>query len=168
MFVYELLEYDWAKGCTLEIANPSVDNAGYDLIAEKGNIIRHIQLKTSFKGSSTSEQKIHMSLSSKPAACIVWVFFSDDAGKLYITNYFFFGNQSIPKEQQKKPLKQGEYIRMPMRGIDTNDIAKHSKGNSDGEKGYRKALRVVKKSEFKKEDRFENIEGLYNALFPSK
>ena len=31
---------------------PQVDDAGYDLVLETDSVVRHIQLKTSFEGSS--------------------------------------------------------------------------------------------------------------------
>lgn len=170
MFVAELLKYDWLhKGCTLEIASSEVDNSGHDIIAKKENIIRHIQLKASLVDGSTSKHNIHQDLRNKPAGCVVWVLFSENKSELKIEQYFFFGTKGIPVEQQgKDQLETGEYIRMPMPDISQNKTATHNKANSKGEKGKREALRVVRKGEFKDENRFESIEGLYNALFPSK
>jgi hypothetical protein len=67
LFVAELLKLSWLHhGCTLEVAKPEVDNAGYDIIAEASGVVRHIQLKTSVIGGKTAKQKIHTKLVEKP------------------------------------------------------------------------------------------------------
>lgn len=57
LFIGELLKLSWLKhDCGLEVAKPEVDNSGYDVLVECYGIVRHIQLKTSHFGSSTSQQ----------------------------------------------------------------------------------------------------------------
>jgi hypothetical protein len=53
LFVGEVMRHLWvSSGKRLEILKPQVDDAGYDLVLELGKIVRHIQLKTSFEGST--------------------------------------------------------------------------------------------------------------------
>ena len=53
LFVGEVMRHVWVSGGKrLEILKPQVDDGGYDLVLETGSVLRHIQLKTSFEGSS--------------------------------------------------------------------------------------------------------------------
>ena len=53
LFVGEVMRHLWRSGGKrFEILKPQVDNSGYDLVLENGSIVRHIQLKISFEGSS--------------------------------------------------------------------------------------------------------------------
>jgi hypothetical protein len=79
LLISELLKLSWRSGgCSLEIAKPEVDNKGYDLIAEADGVVRHVQLKASHHGSTTSRQKIHVALAAKPSGCVVWVYFDEE------------------------------------------------------------------------------------------
>ena len=50
LFIGELLKISWSRAeCSLEVSKPEVDASGYDIIAESNDIIRHIQLKGSYK-----------------------------------------------------------------------------------------------------------------------
>jgi hypothetical protein len=47
------MRHVWVSGGKrLEILTLQVDDGGYDLVLETGSVVRHIQLKTSFEGSS--------------------------------------------------------------------------------------------------------------------
>jgi hypothetical protein len=47
------MRHVWVSGGKrLEILKPQVDDGGYDFVLETGSVVRHIQLKTSFEGSS--------------------------------------------------------------------------------------------------------------------
>lgn len=148
MFVAELLKYSWdiarEKDTTLiEVSRAEVDRGGYDLIAEWGGVLRHIQLKGSFKDSTVARQKVHIALEEKPSACVVWVFLDDDAWSL--GPFYFLG------------AAPGEPI--PALG---NVVAKHAKGNARGEKKERPNIRNVSKGAF---TRLDCIEQLWRALF---
>ena len=53
LFVGEVMRHVWVPGGKrLEIFTSQVDDGGYDLVSENGSVVRHIQLKTSFEGSS--------------------------------------------------------------------------------------------------------------------
>jgi hypothetical protein len=146
LLIGELLKCSWKlKDCSLEISKPEVDRSGYDLIAEANGYIRHIQLKASFVGSTTAQQKIHIALARKPSGCVLLVYFNKDT--LELGPFLFFGSepgQSLPS-------------------LETLKIAKHTKGNAKGLKAERPNLRVLNKGQFNK--KFENIQDLYTQLF---
>ena len=61
LFVAELLKHSCKRahqeGVTLiEVSWADVDRGGYDLIAELGGCLRHIQIKGSVRGSTTARQ----------------------------------------------------------------------------------------------------------------
>ncbi|MUL04413.1 hypothetical protein GNP89_19865 [Aliivibrio fischeri] len=143
--ISELLKISWKnKSCSIEISKPEVDNQGYDLIMEDLGMIRHVQLKTSHIGSSTSKQKVHIALANKPSGCMVWVYFNE--ATLELGPFLFFGNN--PNEQ--------------LPSIVDFPIAKHSKGNAEGVKNERPSIRIISKSKF---EVINTIEELYQKLF---
>ena len=145
LFVGELLKRSWLeRGCKLEIAKPDVDNGGYDLIAEEGNVVRHIQLKAARLGSTTSKQKVHVGLASKPSGCVVWIYLDDD--NLTLGPYLFFGNEP------GRPLPDLTEFR----------VAKHTKANAEGVKAERPAIREIPKGRFAK---YSTSEEIYDVLF---
>ena len=131
LFVADLLRYLWQRGITdAEILAAEVDNAGYDLVVDCNDIIRHIQLKASHVGSTTAQQKLNIRLSEKPSGCMIWMVF--DPQTLAIAEYLWFGDgpgSSLPD-------------------ISTFRTAKHSKANAQGHKAERPNIRVVPKGQF--------------------
>jgi len=145
LFVGELLKLSWLKkDFTLEIAKPEVDNSGCDIIIEANGIIRHIQLKAAFLGSSTVSQKIHVSLAKKPSGCVILVYFDNET--LELGPYFYFG--SAPG--------------FPLPSLSSLKIAKHTKGNSLGIKAERPNIRIINRSQF---ETIKVIDDLYARLF---
>ena len=52
LFAGEVMKHVWLSGTKrLEVLKPQVDDGGYDLVLEAGSVVRHIQLKATFKGS---------------------------------------------------------------------------------------------------------------------
>lgn len=144
LFIAELFKRSWRDGaCDVEVAKPEVDHRGYDILVESRGILRHIQLKSTRKGGRASNQKIHLSLADKPSGCVVWTVFDEEA--LDIDHYLFLGG--APGEK------------LPPLG---DRVAKHTKGNADGEKLERPMLREVPKRNFKK---IETFDELYDTLF---
>lgn len=145
LFIGELLKLAWFdQSCSLEIAKPEVDNAGYDLIAESNGVIRHIQLKTSVIGGKTASQNVHTRLADKPSGCVIWIYF--DESTLKLGPFLYFGAEA------------GE--QMPSLG--ERKIAKHTKGNKDGLKTERPKIRVLPKASFKE---ISTIKDIYSVLF---
>lgn len=141
----ELLKLSWQDyDCSLEVASPEVDNAGYDVIAEDRGIVRHIQLKASYIGGKTANQKVHTRLADKPSGCVIWIYFDQDT--LELGPFYFFG--STPGE--KLPDLSGF------------KIAKHTKGDQDGYKAERPNIRVIPKGRFKK---INSVGEVYDVLF---
>ncbi len=144
IFVSELLKLSWKCGdCSLEIAKPEVDNRGYDLIIERGRIVRHIQLKASHLAARAVSQKIHIALAGKPSGCVIWIYF--DEHSLELGPFLYFGGDP------------GQ----PLPDIFELKVAKHVKANSKGFKAERRDIRVVPRNLF---SRYESIEDLYRAL----
>ncbi len=145
LFVAELLKLSWLHhSCSLEIAKPEVDNAGYDLLAEVPGLVRHIQLKTSVIGGKTALQAVHTRLAEKPSGCMVWVYFNEQTMRL--GPFLYFGAD---------PGK-------PLPNLVDRKIAKHTKSNKDGIRTERSNIRTLPKASFKKID---SIEEIYAQLF---
>jgi hypothetical protein len=145
LFVSNLLKLSWLHhNCSLEVAKPEVDNAGYDLIAEANGVVRHIQLKTSISTSSTANQKVHLRLTGKPSGCVLWIYF--DEKTLDLGPFLFFGDAA------GKPLPS----------LSEFKIGKHTKGNKEGFKGERHNIRVIPKGRFKV---LSSVEDVYEQLF---
>ena len=131
LFSGEILRHLWLNGNSrVEILKPQVDDAGYDLVLEANGVVRHIQLKASHTGSSTSEVKVSLSLREKPSGCVVWIWF--DPETLSLGPFLWFGGSPGTRLPELSSFK----------------IAKHTKGNSKGVKLERPNFRVVPKSQF--------------------
>ena len=148
LFIGELLKISWSRAeYSLEISKPEVDASGYDIIAESNGFIRHVQLKGSYTGASTSTQKVHSALCKKPSGCVIWIFFNPDSLKL--GPFLFFGDNA------GKPLPDLSNYR----------IAKHNRGNAQGVKAERPNIRVLNKGNFTK---FASVEELFDVLFGNR
>ena len=121
-----------------------MDRAGYDLVAEHGRCLRHIQLKAARKGSKTAKQKVHVALAEKPSGCVVWAFLDDDS--LTLGPFLFFSG------------RPGQ----PLPHLNSFSVSKHTKGAAQGVKVERPNLRNVPKGRFR---RLDTIEELWLTLF---
>ena len=131
LFVGEVMRHVWVSGGKrLEILKPQVDDAGYDLVFEMDQIVRHIQLKTSFEGSSVRRFNVNAGLAAKPSGCVICIQFNKSS--LDLGPFLWFG--ATPG----KPLPD-------LSGCKT---AKHTKGNATGLKTQRPNLKVVPYSAF--------------------
>lgn len=145
LFIGELLRHLWQRGVVnAEFIRPEVDSGGYDLVVECNSVLRHIQLKSSYRGAKTTRQKIHIQLSKKPSGCVVWIQF--DPETLELGPYLWFGGEP------GKPLRDIEHL----------PVAKHTKGDSTGSKGERPKIRVLNKGKFEK---IPSIDVLATKLF---
>jgi hypothetical protein len=145
LLVSELLKISWHRGdCSLEISQPEVDSSGYDVIAEAHGVIRHIQLKTTVLGSTTTSHTVQLALGSKPSGCVVVVFFQEES--LALGPFLFFGG--MPGE--------------PLPSLQPFKVAKNVRANAQGLKTERPNHRVVPNSAFQK---IATIEALYGCLF---
>ncbi|OWP72947.1 hypothetical protein [Pseudomonas sp. K2I15] len=145
LFIGELLKISWInKDFTLEISKPEVDRSGYDIIAEANGIIRHIQLKATFIGSTTASHRIHISLTKKPSGCVVLVHFDNET--LDLGPFYYFGSRPG----------------LPLPSLENLKVAKHTKGDATGLKLERPNIRVLNKGSFVK---LNTINELYIHLF---
>jgi len=144
IFIGELLKRSWLDGsCSVEISKPEVDRKGYDIIAERGSVIRHIQLKTSRKGGKAYHQKVHTALAEKVSGCVVWIVFDEET--LELGPFWFFGGAA------------GEALP----SIEGMKVAKHTKRNSENERSERPEVREVSRKHFLK---IETMEELHKIL----
>lgn len=88
---------------------------------------------------------VHTTLWQRPRSCVIWTWF--DPETLELKEFFWLGEPGRPLP----PLNELK-------------VAKHTRGNAQGEKGDRPALRVVEKKWFK---RLASVEELFNELFGS-
>lgn len=145
LLVSELLKISWLRGdCSLEISQPEVDRAGYDLIAEANGIIRHVQLKTTALGAKATEQTIGVKLGSKPSGCVVVIKF--DKASLKLGPFLFFGGAPGEPSPSLKDYKP----------------AKHVRANAQGKKNERRNHRKVPHKHFQT---IATAEELYDRLF---
>ncbi|MBC2594802.1 hypothetical protein H5P28_11075 [Ruficoccus amylovorans] len=144
LFIGELLKCSWKEQTgAVEVSKPEVDRRGYDLIVESGTIIRHVQLKTTYKGGKAAVQKVHIALAEKPSGCVVWIYFDEET--LELGPFLFFGGPAG----------------CPLPTLQGMKIAKHTKGNKDGLKAERPEIREVPKRQFK---RYDSIREVYDCL----
>jgi hypothetical protein len=131
LFIGEILRHLWRLGVTTaEFLRPEVDSGGYDLVVACNKIIRHIQLKSSYRGAKTARQNINIRLADKPSGCVVWMIF--DETTLELGPFLWYGG--LPG----KPLP--DILALPR--------AKHAKGNADGVKADRPNIRVINRGLF--------------------
>jgi hypothetical protein len=127
IFLGQLLAFMWRKGARdIEVLKSEVDRGGYDVVLESNGVIRHVQLKSSFRGSKVREVDVNTKLLLKPGGCIVWLEF--DPENLAIDRFYWFGGPPG----------------MPLPELG-NRISRHSKGDSQGRKNERLGHRAVAK-----------------------
>src|SRR5882724_1221826 len=130
LFLGQLLAFMWQNGGRdIEVLKSEVDRGGYDVVLEANGIIRHVQLKSSFRGSKVREVDVSTKLLRKPGGCVLWLEF--DRESLAIEGLYWFGG------------KAGTAL--PDLGL---RVSRHSKGNSDGEKNERPIHRVLTRGRF--------------------
>jgi hypothetical protein len=130
VFLGQLLTFMWRNGTRdIEVLKSEVDRGGYDVVLESNGVIRHVQLKSSFRGSNVREVDVSTKLLRKPGGCILWLEF--DPESLAIGRYYWFGG------------KAGTAL--PDLGA---RVSRHSKGNSEGEKNERPIHRVLARGRF--------------------
>jgi hypothetical protein len=143
-FLAELLRTLWCAGRRdVEVLHAAVDYAGYDLVLESGRVVRHVQLKSSHRNSTRKCVDVNIALAAKPSGCVIWVFF--DEATMEIGPFLWFGAAA------REPL--------PDLGA---RIGRHSKGDREGNKKHRPAIRELKHSRF---ERVPDMESLAAKLF---
>jgi hypothetical protein len=143
----ELCREFWRRDLPVDILRSHTDQSGFDIVMETGSLQRHVQLKSSFVGSTTRTQKVNQKLQEKAGGCVVWVLF--DRLTLAMDHFRWFGDRN-PRAA------------MPPLG---DRVAKHTKGNSQGVKAERPIIRTLAWGRF---DRVETPAKLASLLFPDE
>ena len=135
LFMTDLLQTAWLNGAlVVEVLRCEADIHGYDLVLGRGDVVRHVQLKSSTDTAKAAYQKVNMALAQKPAGCVVWVRMKElpSLGRIDLS-YSFFGG--------------GPHEKLPI--TNKHKVAKHAKANAKGVKAERPMIRKVSKSEFR-------------------
>jgi len=145
LFVGELLRHLWQQVVTdVEVLKPEVDNGGYDLVVECNNVIRHVQLKSSFREARTARQNLNLCLTEKLGGCIVWIVLRSKT--LAIGPYrWFCGDPGEPFPEVSKLT-----------------VAKYTKGDASGTKNERPNIRVLPQG---RSDELADIGSVAQRLF---
>ena len=146
VFVGDLFRCQWRRGARdMEILRPEVDRAGYDIVLEANGVVRHLQLKASFRQARTAQVGIHVDLAAKPSGCVLWILF--DEASLDLGPFRWFGG---PPNAPLPPLG--------------DRVGRHTKANADGHKAERPNIRIVRKGQF---ELLQTIEDVAGRLFGS-
>ncbi|RYG85409.1 MAG: hypothetical protein EON58_23040 [Alphaproteobacteria bacterium] len=129
LFIGELLKASWKSGRYIEVSRPEADRSGYDVILERGDVIRHVQLKTRKSDGEARKQNVHTLLGEKASGCVVVILFDDE---LRLGPFLYFG--SAPGD--------------PLPAMTAMPVAKHTKRNKEGNRSDRPALREVSHKHF--------------------
>jgi hypothetical protein len=127
------MKHLWTQGkWRLEVLKPQVDDGGYDLVLEANGIVRHVELKASFRGSTVREATVNTLLAGKPSGCVVFMWF--DERTLDLGPFAFFGGKPGHGLPELNAMK----------------TARHTKANAEGIKTFRPALRTLPLSLFER------------------
>ena len=144
VFVGEALRRLWQLGVTdVEVLRAEFDAGGYDLVMSHGKVVRHIQFKTVATNGKAAYVKVGLKLGEKPSGCVIWIVVTPE---LELQSYRWFGG---PPGAQLPDIRNME-------------MAKHSKGNTDGTKANRPNHRKVRRSQF---ERLDTLDTLLCRLF---
>lgn len=145
LFAGEIMKRLWLRGdWRLEVLKPQVDDSGYDIVLEANGVVRHVQLKASFTGSTIRDAKVNALLAAKPSGCVVFMWF--DQKTLDLGPFAFFGGAPGEKLPDITGMK----------------IGRHTKGNAQGVKAERPNIRTVPLSQF---EELRDIDDVVERLF---
>jgi hypothetical protein len=117
------------RGIAFDVLRGDVDFSGSDVVIEANGYTRHIQLKGMIAGGKCNRYKISNSLGRASSGCVVRMV--HDPVTFEIVRYDWFGATAG--------------TRLPWFG---NRVAKHSKGDANGEKKVRPKHRTLLASKF--------------------
>ncbi|MCK5911374.1 MAG: hypothetical protein KAG62_15625 [Caulobacter sp.] len=139
VFLGGLLRHLWRmRRFDVEVLRAEFDAGCYDLVVRCGAVIRYIQLKVGRLGGATASVKVSLGLSGRPGGCVIWIVVDDD---LNIDHFRWFGD--APESA--------------LPGLEALKVARHVKGNAQGEKLERANHRVLPKSRFERIDGFDAL-----------
>jgi hypothetical protein len=133
LFAGEVMRHVWLSGARrMEILKPQVDDGGYDLVLEASSVVRHLQLKATFRGSKVGRFTVNAGLSEKPSGCVVVLLF--DPESLDLGPFLWFGG------------RPGH----PLPDLSMFAVARHTKANAKGFKAARPRMRTLPRSAFQR------------------
>ena len=139
------MKHLWHRGdWRLEVLKPQVDDSGYDLVLEANSIVRHVQLKSSFRGSTIDKVNVNILLADKPSGCVIFLRF--DPINLNLGPFAFFSGAPGQRLPDLSGMK----------------IGKHTKGNAQGVKAERPNIRTIPLSKF---EQVGSIDEIVRKLF---
>jgi len=145
VFVGDALRLLWKLGVTdVEVLRSEFDAGGYDLVMSRGKVDRHIQFKTVTVGGKAANTKVSLKLMDKPSGCVIWIVVTPK--QLRFEYYLWFGG--LPGR--------------PLPDISEFKVAKHSKGNAEGEKIERPNHRIIPRGRF---ERLDTLDAVLKKLF---
>jgi hypothetical protein len=114
VFIGDALRSLWRLGVTnVEVLRSEFDAHGYDLVAERGSVVRHIQFKTGT--SKPRHVSVALALGEKPSGCVVFIQITP---MLDMGPFYWFGGApgarlpsiaKFPMPTRTTPNKAGEY-----------------------------------------------------------
>lgn len=135
----QLMAARWRQGRhDIEVLTSEVDRGGYDIVLEANSVLRHVQLKSTFSGSSVRHVTVSTRLLEKPSGCVIWL--EVDQRTLAFQRYFWFGG------------KPG--ARLPDLG---SKVSRHTRADSSGQKLGRSLHRDLGKSCFEQVDSADEL-----------
>jgi hypothetical protein len=146
IFIGDVLRTLWLHGVTdVEILRPEFDAHGYDVVMVRGNVVRHIQLKT----QSGGKVSVGQALAEKPSGCVIWI------------------------DLDKKTLEMGPFMWFggapgsPLPDVSGFPNPKRPTHNAKGERPIRKHHHMLPPSVFTKLNTLDEvIECLFGELSP--
>jgi hypothetical protein len=147
IFVGKVLRWFWNHGIAeVEVLRSEFDAGGYDLVMSYKKIDRHIQFKTTVVGGKADSVKASLKLKEKPGGCIIWIFVTEDLE--LEESYRWLGG--LPGHQLE---------------ILSPKFAKHTKGDSKGNKAERPQHRIIPRGDFDEPCSFDELmEKLFGKL----
>ena len=141
LFLGQLLAFMWRNGARdIEVLKSEVDRGGYDVVLEANGIIRHVQLKSSFRGSKVREVDVSTKLLRKPGGCVLWLEF--DRESLAIERFYLRrgGDRAAGSRPPGFPPFQGQQRRRKKRAPDPS---RPDQGAVRGARRYQRSGREV-------------------------
>jgi len=146
-FLTELCTELMMRGIEYEVLRGDIDKDGWDVLVQAGGIMRHIQLKVMVANGTRADVSVNTKLTAKPSGCIVWLNY--DAAARDFSGIRWFG------------AAPGECL--PNLG---DKMAKHSRGNARGIKGFRPSHRILPARTFRKVEDFAQLADLLFGMQP--
>lgn len=129
-FIGEVLKRLWQKRIfDVEVLRSEFDAGGYDLVVSRGDLVRHIQLKSRLSSATSRSVSVGLRLTQRPSGCVIWMVVSET---LEFEKFLYFGREA------------GE----PLPDLCEFKVTKHVKANKDGVFLEKPGHRIVPASKF--------------------